>query len=112
MVSRTWRAWTAPGLADGFTEHLRRTGIAEAQALAGYRGHVLGRTDEGDRVRFTLLTLWEDVAAIHAFAGEDIGVARAYPDDDRWIAHADATVAVSTVIAIDVASWLKDDPTP
>jgi heme-degrading monooxygenase HmoA len=38
-----------------------------------------------DEVEFTVLSLWESREAIARFAGDDIDLARYYPQDSRYL---------------------------
>jgi heme-degrading monooxygenase HmoA len=48
---------------------------------------------EDGRVEFVVLSLWESRDAIAAFAGEDIEVARFYPEDDEFLVAREWTCA-------------------
>ena len=50
------------------------------------------RRIEGDRAEFLLLTLWESEEAIRRFAGDDIGRAVFYPEDERFLVARDEHV--------------------
>jgi hypothetical protein len=43
------------------------------------------RRIEGDTAHFLMVTFWESEAAIRAFAGEDIGVAKYYDFDRAFL---------------------------
>ena len=60
--------------------------------------HVLRRTDQGV-THFLLLTYWESVDAIKAFAGEDYTVARYYPEDDDYLLEREPSVTHYEVLA-------------
>ena len=45
-----------------------------------------------DRAEFLLLTLWESEEAIRRFAGDDIGRAVFYPEDERYLIERDERV--------------------
>jgi hypothetical protein len=51
---------------------------------AGRATHVLVRP-EGEVTHFITMTFWENVAAIRAFAGEDIEAAKYYPEDEGFL---------------------------
>tara|TARA_R100000306_G_scaffold32381_2_gene34121 strand:- start:1449 stop:1649 length:201 start_codon:yes stop_codon:yes gene_type:complete len=44
------------------------------------------------------MTYWRDLECIKAFAGNDIGVARLYPEDDKFDLEPDLTVQHYEVI--------------
>jgi heme-degrading monooxygenase HmoA len=83
VIAREWKCTLPRRHRDGFMEHLYATGVAETSALPGYRGYqILERKLPGDVVEVTLVTYWESLDDVKAFAGEDIGVAVLYPGDE------------------------------
>jgi heme-degrading monooxygenase HmoA len=84
MIAREWKARCPQRHRAGFTGHLRRTGVHDATATPGFLGAQILVRDIGDNVEFTLITYWDSLAAITAFAGADIGVARLYPGDEAY----------------------------
>lgn len=68
--------------ADDFTRHLAATGIADYRAQPACLGAELWSRDEGERVRFTLVSRWTSREAIIAYAGADWERAVLYPGDD------------------------------
>jgi len=54
---------------------------------------------------FLLLTLWESLDAIRAFAGEDYDRARYYPEDDDYLLEREPFVVHYDVLA---ASGVKE----
>jgi hypothetical protein len=64
----------------------------ESTGLAGYRSTegnlgAAAAVRDLDEKRSEIVTLswWKDIQSIEAFAGEDIGRARYYPEDDRYL---------------------------
>ncbi len=102
MIARRWRVWTSPDRVDELQPYLRRTGVGEALATPGSRGALLLRGEERDgEIEFTLITLWDDLDAIVAFAGEDPGKAVTYPEDERFFTRCDERVEHLDVAAHD-----------
>jgi heme-degrading monooxygenase HmoA len=85
MIARTWRGATRAADADPYVDYLHATGLKEYRDTPGNRGAFCFRRIVGDRAEFITLSLWESEAAITAFAGEDIGRAVYYPEDDRFL---------------------------
>jgi heme-degrading monooxygenase HmoA len=91
MIARIWRGATAADRAQDYLEYLRKTGIADYTATPGNHGvEVLMRT-EGDRTQFTLITSWDSLEAVKAFAGDRPEVARFYPEDDDYLIDRELT---------------------
>jgi heme-degrading monooxygenase HmoA len=85
MIARTWRGWTSTGDADRYVEYLLDTGVREYRQTPGNRGVYMLRRVVGDRAEFLLLTLWDSMDAVRAFAGPDETVAVFYPEDDAFL---------------------------
>lgn len=85
MIARTWRGATRAADADAYVAYLHATGLQEYRDTPGNRGAFCFRRIVGDRAEFVTLSLWESESAITAFAGDDIGRAVYYPEDDRFL---------------------------
>jgi len=85
MLARSWDGITRAEQGDEYLEYLRRTGVADLSATAGNRGVFVMRREEGGRTRFRLVSLWDSLEAVRAFAGDDPERARYYPEDERFL---------------------------
>jgi len=92
MIARTWAGATRAADADAYLEYLHATGFAEYRATPGNRGVLALRRMTGDRAEFLLVTLWDSEEAVRRFAGEDIGRAVFYPEDERFLVARDEHV--------------------
>lgn len=92
MIARTWAGATRAADADTYLDYLHATGLAAYRATTGNRGVLALRRIEGDRAEFLLLTLWDSVKAIQAFAGKDIERAVFYSEDERFLVERDERV--------------------
>jgi heme-degrading monooxygenase HmoA len=94
VIARVWRGWTAADRTDEYVGYLNRTGVPDLRATPGNAGvYVLHRDVVDDRSEFVVLSLWDSREAIVAFAGEDIEVARFYPQDDDFLVEREWTCA-------------------
>ena len=98
MIARQWRCLCPKDHCTGFLAHLRETGIAESSALPGFLGHLILTREPGEMVELTLITYWESLSDIEAFAGKDISRARLYPRDQAFGIEPDLEVKHYTVI--------------
>lgn len=93
MIARTWRGWTSAADADRYVDYLNETGVSEYRGTPGNRGVFVLRRTTGERTEFLLVSLWEGMDAVRAFAGDDASVAVFYPQDDAFLvereSHAD-----------------------
>ena len=99
-VARIWRGATRAEDRDRYVEYLEGTGIADYLATPGNRGVEVLTRIEGDRALFTIRTLWDSLDAIRAFAGDDVEVARFYPEDDAFLVERELTAEHHDVAAV------------
>ncbi|GJG88819.1 antibiotic biosynthesis monooxygenase [Gemmatimonadetes bacterium T265] len=90
LLARTWRGTTDAADADAYLAYLRATGLAAYAATPGNRGVFAFRRVADGRAEWLLVTLWDSLDAVRAFAGARAGDAdptRAvfYPEDDRFL---------------------------
>ena len=85
MIARTWRGTTKAETAEAYLEYLKRTGLAGYRATPGNLATfaLLSRGEE--RAEFLLVTLWESMDAVKAFAGPEPDRAVFYPEDDHFL---------------------------
>lgn len=93
MIARIWRGAVARADSDAYAEYMQETGVASYRRVAGNRGVWMLRRDLDDqRTEFVMFTLWDSMAAISAFAGDEPEVAVFYPEDDQYLIERDETV--------------------
>ncbi|MCC3290917.1 MULTISPECIES: hypothetical protein [unclassified Arthrobacter] len=93
-VVRTWRGVVRSEDLEAYVEYVRVTGIDEYRATAGNLGAwILTRSLEEGRSEIVTVSLWVSLEAIRAFAGDDVGRAVFYPEDDRYLLERDRTVS-------------------
>lgn len=51
------------------------------------------RRDIQEKTEFVMLTLWDSLDSIKAFAGEELEKAVFYPEDDRFLVERDLSAA-------------------
>jgi len=77
---------------DAYASYMQTTGIAGYARTPGNRAAVMLRRDVGDRCEFLMVTLWDSMEAVTAFAGPEPEKAVFYPEDDRYLVERDLTV--------------------
>ncbi|MGH2532637.1 MAG: antibiotic biosynthesis monooxygenase family protein [Thermomicrobiales bacterium] len=93
MIARIWRGRTAAAQADDYLDYLEATGLKDYSSTPGNRGlRVLRRIDD-QTAEFLLITLWDSMDAIRAFAGPEPERAVYYPEDDAFLLEKEPTVA-------------------
>ena len=106
MIARVWTGAVRRGDGDDYARYMRETGVAAYARTPGNRGVWMLRRDVEDRTEFVMFTLWDSLAAVKAFAGEDYETAVFYPEDDRFLVERDLTTShyeVDTQVGPEVA---------
>ena len=68
---------------------MTRTGFRDLRATPGNLGVFGLRRTGPKKAEFIVLSLWESEAMIRGFAGEDIGRAVFYPEDEAFLIEKD-----------------------
>ncbi|HET9141659.1 hypothetical protein [Actinophytocola sp.] len=86
MILRTWRGWVETARVAEYARYVERTGLRAYRAVRGNRGCQFVARELGDgRSEVITLSWWDSLDVIREFAGEDISVARFYPEDDEFL---------------------------
>ena len=81
MIARMWHGRVQTSKVAAYREFLKARAIPDYRSVDGNLGvHILERT-EGEVTHFITLTFWKDRESIKSFAGEDVEVAKYYPED-------------------------------
>ncbi|WP_106315217.1 antibiotic biosynthesis monooxygenase family protein [Actinoplanes italicus] len=100
MIARMWRGWVATDRVAEYVAYIERTGLAGYRATPGNLGAQMWTRDLGDgRAEVTTLSWWESLEVIRGFAGDDIGRAVFYPEDDDFLLDRETTVTHHEVVA-------------
>src|SRR5207244_12548361 len=89
---REGRGRADPGRAEAYPRHFRETVVPELRNVAGFVGAHLSRRSLGDQLEFLVLTRWQSLDSIRAFAGADIGKAVVEPGAAAALVEFDADV--------------------
>jgi heme-degrading monooxygenase HmoA len=89
MIGRLWHGWTARENAEAYQGLLVRDVLPGIERIDGYRGAYLLRRDVPQGVEFVTLTLFESMAAVRAFAGEDYTRAVIHGEAGKLLARFD-----------------------
>ena len=93
MIARIWRGWTRSWDAGAYARYLAATTIPRCRAAQGNRGAFLLRRGDSDRTEFVTITLWDSLAAMRAYTGEN-GEPPPLPADDARFLIGGAAVIV------------------
>jgi heme-degrading monooxygenase HmoA len=100
------RSWSARATADGaraYVDYFRRVLVPQLDALAGHRGATVATRALGDGVEILVLTVWDSLAAIEAFAGAEVERAVVEPEARALLRDFDERV-VHRELAVDTTS--------
>ena len=92
MIARVWRGETSAAKADAYLEYLNTTGVKDYAAVEGNRGVQVLRRIEGERAEFLILSFWDSLDAVRAFAGDEYEHAVYYPEDAEYLLAFEPTV--------------------
>lgn len=85
MIARVWTGRTKAEDYDSYLAYLEESGVAALKATAGNRGVMVLRSLHSFEADFTVISFWDSLDDVRAFAGEDVDAARYFPDDERFL---------------------------
>ncbi len=85
MIARVWFGRTKAEDYDEYLAYLEESGVAELERTAGNQGVMVLRRIDGNEAEFGVISLWDSLDDVRAFAGEDVDTARYFPDDKRFL---------------------------
>jgi heme-degrading monooxygenase HmoA len=98
MIARIWRGATRAEDADAYVRYLQETGFRAFRETPGNLGALGLRRIGDDKAEFVVVSFWESEAVVRNFAGDDIGRAVFYDEDDRFLVERDAHVSHFEVV--------------
>jgi heme-degrading monooxygenase HmoA len=97
MIVRMWHGRTKTTRAADYLRFLHERAIPDYRRIPGNLAVYLLHREEGDVTHFITLTHWESMAAIAAFAGDDVERAKYYPEDADFLLEYEPAVVHYTV---------------
>ncbi len=85
MILRTWHGRTKLSDADAYEAFMKERAAPDYGSVDGLVKLYFTRRDDGDVAHFLLVTVWSSMEAVKAFAGDDPGRAKYYPEDDKYL---------------------------
>ncbi|MEO7431420.1 MAG: antibiotic biosynthesis monooxygenase [Dokdonella sp.] len=85
MIARIWRGITLAEKADAYIAHLHETGLRGYASTPGNRGVSVLRRLQGEHSEIVLISLWDSMEAVRAFAGEQPDRSVYYPEDENYL---------------------------
>ncbi|GFE91133.1 antibiotic biosynthesis monooxygenase family protein [Steroidobacter agaridevorans] len=94
MIIREWRGRAARSRTAQYPTHFRTNVVPELRNVPGFLGATLSKREDGEQVEFVVLTRWQSMEAVRAFAGADPsravvepGAVAALNDYDHTVRH-------------------------
>jgi heme-degrading monooxygenase HmoA len=75
VISRHWKGISTQDQADAYVSHLKAETFPALTAIPGFVRASLLRREGANGTEFQVITVWESLDAIRAFAGQDVEVA-------------------------------------
>lgn len=91
-ILRLWSGRTNPLDADNYVQHVTTKVFPQLRAIAGHRGAYLLRREVDNLIEFVVLTLWDSMAAVRNFAGNNPDQAVVQPAAQAVLESFDETV--------------------
>jgi len=98
MIARRWHGRVPAAKAEEYLELMATVGLPDYRSTEGNRGALCLHRQEGDIVHVEMFTLWQDEAAIHRFAGEDMNRAKYYDFDPDFLLELEPEVVHFDII--------------
>jgi heme-degrading monooxygenase HmoA len=71
MISRHWTGVVKPGMSAAYIQHLQRETLPQLSRIDGFISASILERPVNPGTEFRVVTCWESIDAIAAFAGED-----------------------------------------
>ena len=94
MIARRWRGWAKDAAgADAYVAHFDRAVRPRLEATAGFVDATVERVEQdGGHTEIVVVTRWDSLDAVRAFAGDDVDAAVVEPEARAVLADFDARV--------------------
>jgi len=94
MISRHWNGIAKPASAERYVSHLKDETFPQLASLPGFIRATILRREVPEGTEFQIVTLWDSLRSIEAFAGVNVEAAVVPPavqammvDYDRSVVH-------------------------
>ena len=85
MIARMWFGRTKAEDYDAYLAYLEESGVAELNRTPGNQGVMVLRRVDGNEAEFGVISFWDSLDDVKAFAGDNVDAARYFPDDQRYL---------------------------
>ncbi len=85
MIARSWHGVVPIEKSESYYQYLQKTGIPDLKKTKGNKGVSVLRRNKNNKTYFVMISYWDSNESIQLFAGEDIEIARYYPEDKTYL---------------------------
>jgi heme-degrading monooxygenase HmoA len=85
VIARVWYGRTRARDYDAYLAYLEESGVVELERTPGNRGVMVLRRLDADEAEFGVVSFWDSLDDVKAFAGEDVDAARYFPEDANFL---------------------------
>ena len=85
MIIRMWHGRVPTNKANEYRRFLESRAIPDYQSVEGNISVFILERKEGEATHFITMTFWENLDVIKGFAGDDIELAKYYPEDKEFL---------------------------
>ena len=100
MISRHWKGIVKREFADRYVDHLERETFPELASLPGFIRVTVLRRELAAGTEFQVVTLWDSLSSIEAFAGVDVDAAVVPPEVQAMMINYDRSVAHYEIVNV------------
>jgi heme-degrading monooxygenase HmoA len=97
MIVRLWHGCVAGSKAAAYREFLNSRAVPDYRSVTGNLSVYILERHEGEFTHFITMTFWDSMDAIRRFAGDDVEVAKYYPEDAEFLIEYEPRVVHYTV---------------
>ena len=98
MIARRWRGRIPADKAEQYLRLMAKVGLPDYRSTQGNRGAWCLHRHDGNVVHVEMFTLWDDLAAIRRFAGDELTKAKYYDFDPDFLLELEPEVTHFEVI--------------
>ncbi|MEO1593867.1 MAG: antibiotic biosynthesis monooxygenase [Pseudomonadota bacterium] len=99
MIVRMWHGRVKRDDAAAYRAFLEQRAIPDYRSVPGNLNVKILERHEGEVTHFITMTSWQNLEVIKAFAGDDIEVAKYYPEDEGFLLEFEPGVVHYEVVA-------------
>ena len=93
-IMRLWHGEVATDKADEYERFMVERAAPDYGSVSGLLKLYFQRKDEAKKTHFLLVTIWDSMASVKKFSGENPEIAKYYPEDDDFLLEKEKCVSL------------------